>query len=197
MNQIAAAIESNAVTAVAGNDVARSSHCASDEGVVGAQEIDSRAEAKTHRPGSVRADVVALNLIAGDGVVEQLNVVTGVAGNDVARGGSCAADGVIGGTCATAVVTDGYADNTLAYAATHQGGGARGVRADVVALNRRPARSGAVNLNASVVARDDVARGRRCASDDVVRRALNAHAEVAVGGRRCAGRIQAEETTLD
>ena len=138
-----------------------------------------------------------MNLIAGDCVVEQLNVVTGVAGNDVARGGSCAADGVIGGTCATAVVTDGYADNTLTHAATDQCGGARGVRADVVALNRRPARSGAVNLNTSVVARDDVARGRRCASDDVVRRALNAHAEVAVGGRRYAGRIQAEETTLD
>src|SRR5207248_10289865 len=170
---------------------------AAAEEVVDPLEIDRRAEAKTGRAASVRADVVALNVIAGDGVVEQLNVVTGVAGNDVARGGSCAADGVIGGTCATAVVTDGYADNTLTYASIDQCGGARGVRADVVALNRRPARSGAVNLNASVVARAYVARGRRCASDDDVKRALNAHAEVAVGGRRYAGRIQAEETTLD
>src|SRR5207248_11003023 len=127
---------------------------AAAEEVVDPLEIDRRAEAKTGRAASVRADVVALNVIAGDGVVDQLNVVTGVAGNDVARGGSCAADGVIGGTCATSVVTDGYADNTLAYAATDQGGGTRSVRADGVAVSCRPGVSGAVNVNADVGAGD-------------------------------------------
>ena len=164
LNQIAAAIgKVDATAAAAGNNVARSSRCAADGVVAGAQEINTCAIANSRSAGGVGADVVALNQIAGDGVLLQINARAGVAGNDVARRGSCATDDVR--TCAGQATYYFHADNT-----TRHGGGPRRVRPDVVALNCGPGRASSVNKNAvgRVIAGNDVACGRRQAADGVV-----------------------------
>ncbi len=139
-----------------------------------------------------------MNLIAGDGGIVQENVVAGIAGNHVARRSSGTADGVIRGAGpAGAVKTYEYAGDTLAYATASQRRRAGHVDADVVALNRGPARAGPVDQNSGVVPRNNVARGGSGSADDVVRRAFDVDAVIAVRGRRSAGGIQPEETTLD
>ena len=183
---------------VAGNDVARSATRAADREVRTVGENNARTvEVDSRRARRVDADVVALNHIARRIAPEKVYVPGGVAGDDVARTSGCAADSGVGRTVTGDVGIYVYADDALAYAATAQGGCARRVRADVVALNRGPGRGVSVNQNLRVVASDDVARGGRRAADGVVRRAFNAHAVIAVSGCRSAGRIEAEETTLN
>ena len=87
-------IQKDAVLAVAGNQVARATDSAAD-GVPRRLDVDpAKLVGQSGLPSDVRADVIALNRVAGGRGVKDLDAIVRIAGNDVARARGCPANRV-------------------------------------------------------------------------------------------------------
>src|SRR5262249_45287305 len=145
------AIEEKGLTDFAGceGDAPRDGSVVAADSVVGvalgAPPADRAGQRDRIGPGGIGADVVALDRVA---VGIDLNIVAGIAADDVSRAAYRATDGVAAGA----------AGHGHAVVAVGQSDGAGGISADVVALDDVVAAAGARNRNAIVcVAADDVA----------------------------------------
>ena len=188
----AAARDDDAVTAVAGDQVARPGGGAADR-VVGRAVQDHDAavvcRAVAQRAGGVGADVVALDLVGAGAAVADFDALLVVAGDQVARAGGGAADRVVGGA-----VQD---PDTVAIVAKPEAPPALRCRCSCPRPGWRWYRCPRYRRRRCCCPRSRCARRRRCRRPCCWWRRSRSATPYAVGERVAAGGVGADVVALD
>ncbi len=184
------AFDVDAVEMTARDDVeVRHRHAADGVAVGAADDLHAvKSVARASRVRGVDADKISLNKVVRGGAAADIDAILRIPGDGIAGPRRRAADGVVVGA----------ADDLDAVKSVGQTHTARGVDADKISLNKVVRGVAVADINAVVrIARDDVLGGRSCSADRVVRGTLvNIHA-FAIGDRRRASPVRADEVALD